>query len=819
MILPPRRPADPSRQQRAPAGVLLATTSIFFLCMPRCGVQAGETARFFRRAQFVRGDSNVDGRTDISDVVSTLNTLFNGSPPSSCTDAADANADRRIDLSDAVATLNFLFLGGTTLPAPGPFECGGDPLASAMGCDSSPYCPDDFPLIAHVLNRITFGPTEDLYARIQTREDLLRYIDEQIDHVPYPYDPALHEPDLHARVESLDIGFRARGNMDVQKAKLKAALIVHAVESRWQLLHVVAQFWNNHFHTQVGALAENFFEEPPRGGPVVEASEEIFRAADVGPADDLLTEVEWAVFRSLHRSAITWEEYAREKRADGALTLVEFLDHRHVGRWKYGRGADQMAVAADMEKREYALYRRHTFGRFRDLLEACSKSVAMLIYLNGFENTVRAPNENFAREILELFSTGVDNAYTQRDVEELAKVFTGWTVDWVARAGFPPGDINFQSQPQFTPVPLNRREPPPFQFPATQLWEDGLYTWAFVIRTEAHDWSRKELFVRRYGGTDSLGNPLPVSAELAIPANESSRTVGAALTEFDRFLDKLMTFRDTAKFISTKLIQLFVTDDLSVLAKTRPMPAALQAAFDAVDRDGNGALERAEWEEPISRVLPDGRPLHVFERLDANSDGRITALEYQEPDLLQACIDMWKRTDGDQREVIRTILHSDEFLSLDLYRAKVKTPFEVVTSAIRALEGRPTNAQFTTAAGDLLLAGMELFDFVDPTGESELAADWMHTTGLLERLKFLNRAANPADADEARLEWSPESFRRRWGLDTPEKVIDYFLLLLLNGDVPPSHRELAVSAFWSAPGNKVEAAVGYILSLPEFQKQ
>jgi hypothetical protein len=558
-----------------------------------------------------------------------------------------------------------------------------------------------------VLNRITFGPTEDLYARIQTRDDLLRYIDEQIDQVPDRYDPALHEPDLHARVESLDIGFPGEGNQAQQKARLKASLIVHAVESRWQLFHVVAQFWNNHFHTQIDALAQNFFEEPPRGGPALEASEEIFRAADAAPADDLLTEFEWSAFRVFHPGVVPWDEFARETREDGKLSLAELLDHRHVARWKYARGADQMAVAADMEKREYDFYRQHAFGKFRDLLEACSKSVAMLIYLNGFENTVRAPNENFAREVLELFSTGVDNVYTQRDIEELAKVFTGWTVDWVSRAGFPPGDINFQGQPQFEPVPLNLREPPPFDFPTTQFWDDGLHTWAFVVRTQAHDWSRKDLFLQRHGGTDSLGNPLPVSSELTIPANTSNRTVGLR-DEFDRFLDKLMTFRDTAKFISTKLIQLFVTDDLGLLAKRRPMPAGLRAAFDAVDRDRDGVIERPEWEKPVPLALPNGRPPQVFERLDANADGRITALEYQEPDLLQACIDAWTQTDGDQREVIRVILHSDEFLSLDLYRAKVKTPLEVVTSAIRALEGRPTNSQLTAAAGDLLLAGMEL---------------------------------------------------------------------------------------------------------------
>jgi uncharacterized protein (DUF1800 family) len=794
-------------------------TAASCLFLSAAGAAAEGAPGFFRRAQFIRGDSNIDGRVDISDVVSTLNTLFSGLQPSACPDAADANADRRIDISDPVATLNFLFLGGAALPAPGPFECGADASPAALGCAPSAHCQDDFALIAHALHRITFGPTEELYSRIQTRADLLRYIDEQIDEVPAAYDPAVHEPGLHARIESLDLGFPSEGNPALQAAKLKAALIAHATESRWQLLHVVAQFWNNHFHTQIDALVQGFFQDAPRGGSALRASEEVFRAADVAPADGQISESEWTAFRALHPGAVPWDDFARQTRGDGVVSLQELLDRGYVARWKYARAGDQAAAAADLEKREVDLYRRLAFGKFRDLVEACSKSAAMLIYLNGFENTVRAPNENFAREVLELFSTGVDNIYTQRDIEELAKVLTGWTVDWVARAGFPSGDINFQSQPQFQPLPLNLREPPPLRFPTTQFWDDGLHAWAFVIRAQAHDWSRKDLFLQRYGGTDSLGNPLPASAELAIPENASNRTVGAALTEFDRFLDKLMTFRDTAKFISTKLIQLFVTDDLTLLPKTRPMPADLRAAFDAADRDRDGAIELAEWAEPVPLVLPNGRPPGIFERLDADGDGRIAAREYQEPDLLQACIDAWARTDGDQREVIRTILHSEEFLSLEFYRAKVKTPLEVVTSAIRALEGSPTNSQLTAAAGDLLLAGMELFDFGDPTGESELAADWMHTTGLLERLKYLNRAANPAAPGEARLLWSPGTFRTRWQLDTPEKVIDYFLLLLLNGDVPASHRELAIGAFWSAPRNNVEAAVGYILSLPEFQKQ
>ena len=73
-------------------------------------------------------------------------------------------------------------------------------------------------------------------------------------------------------------------------------------------------------------------------------------------------------------------------------------------------------------------FRRHALGRFRDLLEVSAKSPAMIFYLNNAQNVASAPNENYAREIMELHTLGVDGGYTSQDVAELAKVFTGWHV-------------------------------------------------------------------------------------------------------------------------------------------------------------------------------------------------------------------------------------------------------------------------------------------------------------------------------------------------------------------------------------------------------
>ncbi len=73
--------------------------------------------------------------------------------------------------------------------------------------------------------------------------------------------------------------------------------------------------------------------------------------------------------------------------------------------------------------------RPHALGKFRDLLFANARSPAMLIYLDNYSNTVAGPNENYARELLELHTLGVDGGYTEFDVKEVARAFTGWTLD------------------------------------------------------------------------------------------------------------------------------------------------------------------------------------------------------------------------------------------------------------------------------------------------------------------------------------------------------------------------------------------------------
>ncbi|MEY3590412.1 MAG: hypothetical protein RLZZ466_932 [Bacteroidota bacterium] len=80
---------------------------------------------------------------------------------------------------------------------------------------------------------------------------------------------------------------------------------------------------------------------------------------------------------------------------------------------------------------QHQLIRQHSLGNFKNLIRDITLDVAMLRYLNGYLNNATAPDENYARELMELFTLGKgpDSRYTETDVKEAAKVLTGWTIN------------------------------------------------------------------------------------------------------------------------------------------------------------------------------------------------------------------------------------------------------------------------------------------------------------------------------------------------------------------------------------------------------
>jgi uncharacterized protein (DUF1800 family) len=86
--------------------------------------------------------------------------------------------------------------------------------------------------------------------------------------------------------------------------------------------------------------------------------------------------------------------------------------------------------------RQNELFRSHALGSFERLLHDVTKDPAMLVWLNGTDNAKGAPNENYAREMMELFTLGADRgAYTERDVREQARALTGWRDSWKQGVG------------------------------------------------------------------------------------------------------------------------------------------------------------------------------------------------------------------------------------------------------------------------------------------------------------------------------------------------------------------------------------------------
>jgi len=306
--------------------------------------------------------------------------------------------------------------------------------------------------------------------------------------------------------------------------------------------------------------------------------------------------------------------------------LVDFwINHFNVFA---GKGPEKFLVGAY----ERDVIRPHAWGRFEDLLKATAESPAMLFYLDnwlsaspdaqqprtrgrgGFlrrgrpappapeqgQGRKRGLNENYAREVMELHTLGVDGGYTQKDVTEVARCFTGWTI-----RGLRQGDPRF----------------------------------AFDARI--HDGKEKVV----------LGQ----------------RIRGGGQGEGEQVLHILATHPATARFISMKLARRFVADD---------PPAAL------VDRAAA----------------------------------------------------TFRKTGGDIRAVVATILQSPEFLSAEVRSAKVKTPLEFVASAVRASGATVTDArELARRIGEM---GMPLYMQQPPTGYKDTSEAWVSTSGLLSRLNL-----------------------------------------------------------------------------------
>ncbi len=218
---------------------------------------------------------------------------------------------------------------------------------------------------------------------------------------------------------------------------------------------------------------------------------------------------------------------------------------------------------------ERDVIRPHVLGRFEEMVMASAKHPAMLVYLDNFQSIGpgsagartgqrangqrRGLNENYARELLELHTLGVNGGYTQQDVQELARILTGWTVGGIGG----PADRMAQraGQNRTTRRAIGRPAPPQ---------EGGAVGFAFL--EQLHEPGAKTVLKERY--------------------HESG------VEEGEKAIRNLCRHPSTARFIATKLVTHFVADE--------PPPAAVDRvakAFSASDGDLK-VVARALVDEP-----------------------------------------------------------------------------------------------------------------------------------------------------------------------------------------------------------------------------
>ncbi len=185
----------------------------------------------------------------------------------------------------------------------------------------------------------------------------------------------------------------------------------------------------------------------------------------------------------------------------------------------------------------------------------------------------------------------------------------------------------------------------------------------------------------------------------------------------------------------------------------------------------------------------------------------------------------FRKSNGDLREVMRTMIYSPEFWSRTAYRAKVKTPFELVVSTARALGADVDDA--VPLVGWVSRIGQPLYQCLQPTGYSDKADAWVNTGALLNRLNFaITLASNRVAGSGVQL----TPLLGTDSADDPYQALDRAVDVFLAGQISETTRATLVkeSSDPQVLGAKLAAPVrqanlglitGLVLGAPEFQQK
>src|SRR5688572_22767340 len=538
--------------------------------------------------------------------------------------------------------------------------------------------------IAHVLNRLGFGARPGDIEKVK-RIGIEKYIDQQLS--PSSIDDAAAE----SKVKNLEI------------FGMTTAQVFEKYPNPGALLRALEGPQNNQ---QQPKANEDMTEKERQERQ--QKLREYYQKYDLRPANQMLPQI---VSNRVLR-AVYSERQLQE-------VMVDFWQNH------FNVFSGKAAVRWYIPSYERDVLRKNALGNFKDLVVGTAQHPAMLFFLDNFESVApqaqnnrrgngqrlrqilrrggdlsrptpgmpqtqqpqaqmprpqqqqqrRGINENYARELMELHTLGVDGGYTQKDIVEVAKAFTGWTI---ADAGgyrrAAAREINGMENRQIERLQRMAGIP------------DDLESGQFYFNPRWHDDSAKTVLGQKVdegGINDGL-----------------------------KVIDILVKHPSTAKFIAKKLAIKFVNDNPS--------------------------------EALVKRVA-----------------------------------EAFTKSSGDIKTTLRALFTDKEFFSPENYRAKIKTPFELAVSSIRALGG-------DTQGGPAMLAmlnklGEVPYGYQAPTGYPDTAEDWVNTGALLERLNFaIAIASNRIPGTRVDLK----------GFDPKDraKILDQAIKSILGGEVSATTR-------------------------------
>ncbi len=561
--------------------------------------------------------------------------------------------------------------------------------------------------IMHVLNRLGFGARPGDVEKVKAI-GIQKYIDQQLNAA------TIADPTAEAKVKNFEV-FNLSTAEVFAKYPNPGALLRQLEGGRQAQANAQARNAANNTANTAGAMPSTPADEAQMTADErrerQQKLQELYRKYDLRPANQMLPQI---VSNRVLR-AVYSEKQLQE-------VMVDFWQNH------FNVFSGKAAVRWYIPSYERDVLRKNALGNFKDLVVGTAQHPAMLFFLDNFESVApnaqqgggnnrlaeavrsgnvpprlreqlkrnqnltdeqvearikqlqtqqnrprRGLNENYARELMELHTLGVDGGYSQKDIVEVARAFTGWTIaDPRGYRRAAAGMINGDEERRLARQQRQAGIP------------EDVDSGEFYFNERWHDKEAKTV----------LGQKIEAGG-----VNDGLNVI-----------DILVKHPSTAKFIARKLATKFVNDNPS--------------------------------EALVGRVA-----------------------------------EAFSKSNGDIKTTLRALFTDKEFFAPENYRAKIKTPFELAVSSIRAVGG-------DTNSGPQMLAmlnklGEVPYGYQAPTGYPDTAEDWVNTGALLERLNFaVAIASNRIPGTRVNLK----------NLTAPSKsaILDKAIAEILEGEISPA---------------------------------